>query len=143
MIAPLLTDDMLGSIDPYPDAAAQWNERATALVETACLNSLYAMDPTTNLPSNADTLATMQRAALEQCQWWARAGVDPLAGVAGLSVFNIAKSSIGGASIEGNQSLANKQDNAKLKSLTSLVPEAVRILFLGGLADSNVQGWWT
>lgn len=141
MISPLLTPAMLGEIETTADTDA-WNIRATRMVESACMNDIYTMDADTGWPSDEGVLDAMQRAALEQCKWWASAGVDPTLGIAGLSVFNIAKSSIGGASIEGNSSLASAQDKARVTSLSCLVMDAVQILWLSGLASSQATNWW-
>lgn len=136
MMSPLLTDAMLGEVGAEPE----WNRKVTMIVELACANDIYEMDRDTNLPADPDTLNAMQEAAMEQCRWWTSAGVDPIAGLAGLSVLNIAESSIGGASIKGNSALAASQDAEKVKSLGCLVPDAARILQLSGLATRSIIG---
>lgn len=136
----LLPVDTSGIEDP-PANIEEYVEKASTLVEAACMNDLYDVD-TDGLPTDPLVLAAMIRAALVHIKWWISNQVDPSLGVGGISVFNIAESSIGGASIKGNSALAAQQDAARVESLTCLGSESMRILRLSGLATAAVQGLW-
>jgi len=102
--------------------------RASTLVRAATRTAVYAVDSTTSMPTDADTLQAFKNATCEHAATCTAAGVGAFEGGA---VAGVASSSIGSASVSTLGYVGG--ETARLRLSTELCPTAVRILDEVGL----------
>lgn len=118
-----------------PANATSLLRAATSLVLAASGSSYYDADPTTGLATDPTVAGVLRDATCIQATAWSKLGIDPdLGGVVVASVAS--QKGIGTARLAYADAAAAA--DAKAKSLTELVPAAVRKLQENNLMDSNV-----
>lgn len=121
---------------PGPDNLEVLLREASILVAEACLADVYDTTPD-GLPTHAWKLGALRDATCAQAAFWAQHDIDPTAGRAGLAEV-VTASSIDGASVSTN---AGDLEAAKAESVDGLIPSALRILRVAGLASNLVRSW--
>lgn len=112
---------------------------ASILVRDETAAAFYAAD-TTGLPTDAATLQAFKDATCAQAAFWAANGIDPTAGA--LPTAGVLRGKkIGSASLDYDTAAAVSPAvlQARIDSVTSLVPEAASILRAAGI---NTYGPW-
>lgn len=119
---------------PEPDGVTQLVRSASVLVESACRADLYDTDPA-GLPVDPDVVEAMRDAVCAQVALWVSAGIDPVAGAAGVEA-SVTSSRIldGQVSFDGATTDRTKRSAARM-----LCREAYLILRNAGLASSVVS----
>ena len=122
-----------------PANATQLLRSASLLVRDATASAFYAADAT-GLPTDPGTLQAFKDATTAQAAFWAANGIDPAAGALP-SAGVLRGKKIGSASLDYDTSATVSAAvlQARLDSVESLVPEAVRILRGAGV---NTYGPW-
>lgn len=122
-------------LDKLPDGDAElYIGKATGLVRRATKNDMYDTVPA-GTPSDPVLAEAMTVATCIQVRAWIRAGVDPLAGVAGLKPVATAAST-NGSSISYDVAA---QAAARLRLLTELDDDARDALRAAGLGTAKVD----
>lgn len=121
---------------PAPDDAIPLIRNASLLVGRACRNDRYAVTPA-GFPSDDSVVDAMRDATCAQVELWVAAGVDPVAGPAGVEA-EVSSTSIGSASV--GMANSGDVDAARRQATTSLCVTSLSILRLAGLATAGVRG---
>lgn len=121
---------------PAPPNATVLLRRASVLVTKACRNDVYDTTPA-GLPTDDDLLEAVRDACCEQASVWNANGIDPIAGVGGLTP-NLSSTGIDGATLAYSTAAI---DAARTGSLDALTTSALDILRNAGLASARVVSW--
>lgn len=124
---------------PAPEGVATALPYAADLVAGAIINDLYQVGET-GLPAKPSLLDAVRRATLMQTKYWIDNGINPAAGVAGITPTAVS-SSIGSASITKEAAGMAARDAEQRASLKALVGPARNILRLNGLGSAAVGLW--
>lgn len=121
---------------PAPDNASQLLRAASSLVTDATTTSLYPVDDD-GVATDSDVLQALSDATCAHAAQMSRAGIDPLAGEAGLPA-EIASKALGPANF--SYATAAQVASAKASLLTDLCSQARLILSEAGLLNNDIAG---
>jgi hypothetical protein len=110
--------------------------QASILVGRACRNDLYDVD-SSGKPSDPDLVEAMRDATCAQVEAWLAVGVDPVAGVGGLTAVKT-ETTVDGATVKYDTVAVAAAAQAKVASVDTLNPTALAILRSVGLASGLV-----
>lgn len=114
----------------------------TVLVLNATKMDLYAVDPTTGLPTDTTTVYALRDATCIQAQAWVRLSIDPSTGGVVESAKIAQSKKIGTASVQYAESEVQATVQARKSAYTELVPEALQYLRARGLAGFAPRAAW-
>lgn len=137
-----------------PEDFATWNGQAgpanitsvlrscTALVQKATAMDLYAVDPSTGLPTDTATLGALRDATCIQAAAWVALNIDPASGGVIVSSKAVKSKKLATGAIEYNDAEVQAVAQAREAAYTGLVPDAVQFLRSRGLASFAPRAAW-